>query len=111
MQINSPISRLPSYACPDRSAFFIKHIVAEAASIAKDLEEHLAKFEHHTISFDGWSSKSHAEIYTVHITTAWPRQSYLVEGLQLTGKSTNAETLFAGIEAVSPFSGFILACY
>ena len=67
MQINSPISRLPSYACPDRSAFFIKHIVAEAASIAKDLEEHLAKFEHHTISFDGWSSKSHAEIVGLNV--------------------------------------------
>jgi hypothetical protein len=103
MQINSPNSRLPSYACPDRSAFFTKHIVAEAASIAKDLERHLpvSKFEHHTVSYDGWSSKSHAEIDTVHIMTASPRQSYLVEGLQLTGKSTNAETLFAGIEAVS----------
>lgn len=104
MQINSLNSRLPSYACPDRSAFFTKHIVAGATSIAKDLEKHLSKFKHHTLSYDGWSSKGHAEIYTVHITTAWPRQSYLVEGLQLTGKSTNAETLFAGIEAVSSFS-------
>jgi hypothetical protein len=103
MRINSLNYRLPSYACPDRSAFFTKHIVAEAASIAKDLEKHLSKFEHHTVSYDGWSSKGHAEIYTVHITTAWPRQSYLIEGLQLTGKSTNAETLFAGIQAVSSF--------
>jgi hypothetical protein len=101
---NSPNFRLPSYACPDRSAFFTKHILAEAASIAKDLDKHLSKFEHHTVSYDGWSSKGRDEIYTVHITTASPRQSYLVEGLQLTGKSTNAETLFAGIEAVSPFS-------
>jgi len=97
----SPNARLPSYACPDRSAFFTKHIVAEAASLAKDLEKHLTKFEHNTVSYDGWSSKGRAEIYTVHITTPWPRQSYLVEGLQLTGKSTDAETLFAGITAVS----------
>lgn len=104
MQINSPNARLPSYACPDRSAFFTKHIVTEATSLAKDLEKHLSKFEHNTVLYDGWSSKGHAEIYTVHITTPWPRQSYLVEGLQLTGKSTNAETLFAGIAAVSSVS-------
>jgi hypothetical protein len=36
--------------------------------------------------------------------TPWPRQSYLVEGLQLTRKSTNTETLFAGIAAVSSVS-------
>jgi len=104
MQINPPNARLPSYACPDHSAFFMKHIVAKAASFTKDLEKHLSKFEHNTVSYDRWSSKGHAEIYTVHITTPWPRQSYLVEGLQLTGKSTNAETLFAGIAAVSSVS-------
>jgi hypothetical protein len=43
----------------------------------------------------------------VHITTPWPRQSYLVEGLQLTRKSTNAETLFAGIAVVSSVSRLI----
>ena len=72
----------------------------EATSLAKDLEKLLVKFEHNTISYDGWSSSGHAEIYTVHITTPWPRQSYLVEGLQLMGQSTDAETLFNGIAAV-----------
>lgn len=94
-------ARLPSYACPDRSAFFVKHITAEATSVAKLVEAHLAQFEHNTISYDGWSSKKRDEVYTVHITTPWPRQSYLVEGLQLTGKSTDAETLFEGIAEVS----------
>ena len=106
---NSPNSRLPSYACPDRSAFFTKHILAEATSIAQDLKKHLSKFEHHMVSYDGWSSKGHDEIYTVHITTAWPRQSYLVKGLQLTGKSTNAEILFAGIEAVRPLANLLIS--
>jgi len=89
--------RLPSYACPDRSAFFIKRIVAEAKNVAKKVEDHLAKFDHNTLSYDGWSSKGRDEVYTVHITTPCPRQAYLVEGLQLTGKSTNADTLFGGI--------------
>lgn len=79
----------------------MKHIAAEATSVAKMVEDHLAKFEHNTISYDGWSSKKRDEVYTVHITTPWPRQSYLVEGLQLTGKSTDAETLFDGIAEVS----------
>jgi hypothetical protein len=104
MQINSPNARLLSYTYLDSSAFFTKHIVSEAAGLAKDLEKHLSKFKHNTVSYDGWSSKGHAEIYTLHIMTPWPRQSYLVEGLQLTGKSTNAETLFAGIMAVSSVS-------
>lgn len=93
--------RLPSYSCPDWSAFFTKHIVAEAATLAENLQKHLAQFEHNTISYDGWSSSGQAEIYTVHITMPWPWQSYLVEGLQLTGKSTDAETLFSGIAAVT----------
>jgi hypothetical protein len=94
-------ARLPSYACPDRSAFFVKHIAAEAKNVAKKVEDHLAKFDHNTLSYDGWSSKGRDEVYTVHITTPWPRQSYLVEGLQLTGKSTDADTLFDGIIRVS----------
>jgi hypothetical protein len=104
MQINSPNARLPSYACLDCSAFLFYKTYCSAASFANDLEKHLSKFEHNTVLYDGWSSKSHVEIYTVHIMTPWPRQSYLVEGLQLTEKSTNAETLFAGIMVVSSVS-------
>ena len=74
-------ARLPSYACPDHLAFFVKHIVAEAKNVAKKVEDHLAKFDHNTLSYDGWSSKGCDKVYTVHITMPWPRQSYLVEGL------------------------------
>lgn len=88
--------------------FFIKHIVSEATSIVKDLEDQLSKFENHIASCDGWLSKGHAEIYPVNITTASPRQSYLVEGLQLTRKSTNAEILFSGIEAVNLFTSWFM---
>ena len=37
-------ARLPSYACPDRSAFFVKHIAAEAKNVAKKVEDHLQLF-------------------------------------------------------------------
>ena len=48
------------------------HIAAEAASVAKELFEFLVTFTHLTPSFDGWSSKGHDEIYTVHVTTPFP---------------------------------------
>ena len=69
--------------------------------VTKKVEDNIAKFDHNTLSYDGWSCKGCDEVYTVHITTLWPRQSYLVEGLQLTGKSTDADTLFGGIIQVS----------
>ncbi|KAJ6590797.1 hypothetical protein B0H10DRAFT_2332021 [Mycena sp. CBHHK59/15] len=83
----------PSYAVPDRSSFFIKHIAAETAYVLKLLKVFLAQFIHLTLSFDGWSSKKGDEIYTVHITTP-NRMSFLVEGLVLTGISTSAENIF-----------------
>ena len=75
-------------------------ITAKAAYIAKELVTFLAGFIHLTLSFDGWLSKGHDEIYTVHITTPWPRKSYLVEGLLLTGLSTDAKTLFDKLKDV-----------
>lgn len=76
------------------------HIAAESAYVAKELIAFLAGFIHLTLSFDGWSSKGRDEIYTVHITTPWPRKSYLVEGLMLTGLSTDADTLFDKLKNV-----------
>jgi hypothetical protein len=73
----------------------------EVKNVVKKVEDHVAKFDHNTLLYDGWSSKGRDEVYTVHITTPWPRQSYLVEGLQLTGKSTDVDTLFGGIIQVS----------
>ena len=43
-----------------------------AAYVSKELVTFLAGFIHLTLSFDGWLSKGHDEIYTVHITTPWP---------------------------------------
>jgi hypothetical protein len=76
------------------------HIAAKAAYVAKGLITFLAGFIHLTLSFDGWSSKGHNEIHTVHITTPWPQKSYLVEGLLLTGLSMDAKTLFDKLKDV-----------
>lgn len=78
------------------------HLAAEAVSVAKELSTYLENFIHLTMSYDGWSSKGRDEIYTVHVTTPDPRKSYLVEGLILTGLSTDAETIFDRLKDVSP---------
>ena len=80
------------------------HIAAEAASVTKELFTFLGTFIHLMLSFDGWSSKGRDEIYTVHVTTPFPRKLYLVEGLMLTGSSTDAETIFDRIKDVCPVS-------
>ena len=68
--------------------------------MVEQLVTFLIGFIHLTLSFDGWSSKGGAEIYTVHITTPlW--QSYLVDGLMLTGLSTVGHNLFGLISEVS----------
>lgn len=54
---------------------------------------------HLTLSFDGWSSKGHDEIYTVHITTP-SRRSFLVDGLVLTGLSTTGDMIFECLSKV-----------
>ena len=76
------------------------HIAAEAAYVSQELITFLAGFIHLTLSFDGWSSEGHDEIYTVHITTPWPQKSYLVEGLLLTGLSMDVKTLFDKLKDV-----------
>ena len=84
------------------------HIAAEAASVAKELFAFLMTFIHLTLSFDGWSSKGRDEIYTVHITTPFPWKSYLIEGIILTGSSTDAETIFDRMKDVYVLS---LSCH
>lgn len=66
---------------------------AELQVVKKRVKEYLNQFTHNTLSFDGWSSKGHDEIYTVHITN-FLRQSFLVDGLLLTGTSTTGEEIF-----------------
>ena len=61
---------------------------------------YLTGFAHLSLSFDGWSSKGHDEIYTVHITTPL-RRSFLIEGLILNGLSATSETLFGLLSTVS----------
>ena len=84
---------------PDRSSFFTLHLAAEAAAVASKLAVYLAGFVHLTLSFDGWSSKGHDEIYTVHITTPL-RRSFLIDGLVLTGLSVSGDVLFNYLSAV-----------
>ncbi|KAJ3851097.1 hypothetical protein EV368DRAFT_66023 [Lentinula lateritia] len=86
----------PAYSLPDQSSLFTAHIAAEAANVANQVLVFLATFIYLTISFDGWSSKRGDEIYTVHITTPM-RCSFLVDGLILTGESTDAKSLFTRI--------------
>jgi hypothetical protein len=93
------ISRCPAYAVPDRSHFFSVHLAAEAAAAATKLTTYLLGFIHLTLSFDGWSSKGHDEIYTVHITTPL-RRSFLIDGLILTGLSTAGQILFEFLSRV-----------
>jgi len=78
---------------PDQSSFFTLH---------------LAGFVHLTLSFDGWSSKGHNEIYTVHITTPL-RCSFLIDGLVLTGLSVSGDVLFNYLSAVCSLC--VLICW
>jgi len=84
---------------PDRSNFFSVRLAAEATAVASKIATYLATFIHLTLSFDGWSSKGHDEIYSVHITTPL-RSSFFVEGLILTGLSTTGDALFGYLSEV-----------
>ncbi|KAJ3966015.1 hypothetical protein EV361DRAFT_1037172 [Lentinula raphanica] len=83
----------PGYKIPDCSNFFATHIASEAVNVAGHLLNFLTQFIHLMLSFDRWTSKGGEEIYTVHITTP-ARRSFLIDGLDLTGKSTNADSLY-----------------
>ena len=85
---------------PDRSDFFTLHLASEATAVVEKLFMYLTGFVHLSLSFDGWSSKGHDKIYTVHITTPL-RRSFLVEGLILNGLSATGETLFGLLSTVS----------
>jgi hypothetical protein len=91
--------RCPGYAVPDQSHFFPIHLTSEAAAAAAKLVVYLVGMTHLTLSFDGWSSKGHDEIYTFSITTP-ARRSFLADGLVLTGISCSGETLFSYLSVV-----------
>lgn len=94
-----PSFRCPGFSVPDRSHFFPIHLASEAAAAAAKLVLYLVGMAHLTLSFDGWSSKGHDEIYTLSITTP-ARRSFLADGLVLTGISCTGETLFSYLSAV-----------
>ncbi|KAF7341396.1 DUF659 family protein [Mycena venus] len=83
----------PAYRIPDRSDFVSYNLAVEAENAMKQLQTLLESFIHLTLSFDGWSSRRHNEIYTVHVSTP-TRMSYLVAGIILTGLSTTGERIF-----------------
>ena len=74
-------------------------LAAEAENVRNKLVEYLSQFVHLTLSFDGWSSKGHDEIYSVHLTTPL-RRSFLIDGLMLTGLSCTGEAIFDGLKAI-----------
>ncbi|KAF7982537.1 hypothetical protein HWV62_28166 [Athelia sp. TMB] len=98
----------PAYSIPDRSHFISAHLAAEALSVSKQIQEFFLQFIHLSMSFDGWSSLAHDEIYTVHITTP-DRRSFLVDGLVLSGISTTAENLFQLIAEI--IERYIATCF
>ena len=91
--------RCPGFSVPDRSHFFPIHLASEAAAAAAKLVVYLVGMAHLILSFDGWSSKGHDEIYTLSITTP-ARRSFLADGLVLTGISCSGKTLFGHLSAV-----------
>jgi hypothetical protein len=94
-----PSFRCPGFSVPDQSHFFPIHLASEAATATIKLVVYLVGMAHLTLSFDGWSSKGHNEIYILSITT--PAQwSFLANGLVLTGTSCSGETLFSHLSAV-----------
>lgn len=96
----SPITyRCPAYSVPDRSNFISIRLAAEVEAVAGKLLTYFASFIHLTLSFDGWSSKGHNEIYTGHITTPG-RRSFLVDGLILDGISPSGDNLFTLLSTV-----------
>ena len=72
----------------------------EATAVAEQLFTYLTGFAHLSLSFDGWSSKGHDKIYTVHIMTPL-RCLFLVKGLILNGLSATGEILFGLLSTVS----------
>jgi hypothetical protein len=84
---------MPRIWCTGPFKFLHKHLAAEVASVATKLLLYLTGMVHLSLSFDGWSSKGHDEIYTVHVTTPL-RRSFLFDALVLTSFSTSGESLF-----------------
>ena len=71
----------------------------EALVVAKQLTAFLITQTHLTLSFNGWSSKGHDELYTASVTTP-ARRSFLFDCLVLTGLPTTGDALFGHLSMV-----------
>lgn len=67
-----------NYFLPDRSAWVARHISQEISAAISHFKSFTNRYIHMTMSFDGWSSKGHDEIYTVHATTPTRRSVCLM---------------------------------
>ncbi|KAK7029203.1 hypothetical protein R3P38DRAFT_3516264 [Favolaschia claudopus] len=95
--INFLLIAAPNYVTPDRSAFFIRLITEQLSAFMLALQKFLSHRVHLTLSFDGWSSRAHDEIYTFH-TTLPSRRSFLTAGHVFKGVSVTAGALFEVVE-------------
>lgn len=95
--INLLLIAVPNYITPERTAFFIRHITEQLSAFLGALGVFLANRCHLTLSFDGWSSRAHDEIYTFH-TTLPSRRSFFTAGHVFKGISVTAANLFAVVE-------------
>ncbi|KAK7057889.1 ribonuclease H-like domain-containing protein [Favolaschia claudopus] len=95
--INFLLIAAPNYVTPDRSAFFIRLITEQLSAFMLALQRFLSQRVHLTLSFDGWSSRAHDEIYTFH-TTLPSRRSFLTAGHVFKGVSVTAAALFDVVE-------------
>ncbi|KAF8191063.1 hypothetical protein K438DRAFT_1762979 [Mycena galopus ATCC 62051] len=95
--INLLFIAAPSYITPDRSAFFIRLITEQLSAFMVALKAFLAARFYLTLSFDGWSSRAHDEIYTFH-TTLPSRRSFLTAGHVFKGVSVTAAALCDVVE-------------
>ncbi|KAJ7853279.1 hypothetical protein B0H14DRAFT_2580442 [Mycena olivaceomarginata] len=95
--INFLLIAVPNYITPERTSFFLRHIPEQLSAFLQALKTFLANRYYLTLSFDGWSSRAHDEIYTFH-TTLPSRRSFLTTGYIFKGVSVTAAKLCDVVE-------------
>jgi hypothetical protein len=95
--INFLLIAIPNYVTPERTAFFIRHITEQLSVFTTELQSFLHNRVYLTLSFDGWSSRAHDEIYTFH-TTLPSRRSFFTAGHVFKAVSVTAANLVKVVE-------------
>ena len=95
--INLLFIAVPNYITQERTSFFIRHITEQLSAYLVALQAFLVGRIYLTLSFDGWSSRAHDEIYTFH-TTLPSRRSFLTTGHVFKGVSVTAANLFEVVQ-------------